>query len=104
MTTKQIIGRVLLIVMLMVLAWTQSRSEDAKPLATAEELTKQLAEQKQENERLTKMLNAYAQKYQRCDQELTVLQTLGIPAQQTQRKPLATPSAPPAKVDEQTKK
>lgn len=52
-------------------------AEDA-PKPTVEELTT-------ENERLTKMLNAYAQKYQRCDQELTVMQTLGVqPTQPTQ--------------------
>lgn len=56
-------------------------AEDTKSLATVEGLTKQVAEQKQEYERLTKMLNAYVQKYSRCDQELTVMQTLGVQVQ-----------------------
>ena len=72
-------------------------AEDTAPLATAEELTKQVAEQKTENERLTKMLNAYAQKYQRCDQELTVLQTLGANPQPTRPQQVPRrPSVPPA--------
>lgn len=59
-------------------------AEDA-PKPTVEELTAQVAEQKQENERLTKMLNAYAGKYMKCDQDLTVQMTLGT--QPTQAKP-----------------
>lgn len=62
-------------------------AEDAPKPPTVEELTSQLTEQKQENERLTKLLNAYAQKYQRCDQELTLLQTLGAQPQQQQARP-----------------
>lgn len=61
-------------------------SVPAKPLATVEELTTQVAEQKQENERLTKLLNAYVGKSYKCDQELTMLQTLGPAQTQAQQK------------------
>lgn len=54
------------------------------PKPTVEELTT-------ENERLTKMLNAYAQKYQRCDQELTVQMTLGVQPTQA-AKPIQRPA------------
>lgn len=62
-------------------------TECGNNLKAVEALTKQVADQKQENERLTKMLNAYAQKYSRCDQELTVMQTLGVQAQPTRPQP-----------------
>jgi len=55
-------------------------AEDA-PKPTVEELTAQVMEAKAENERLTKMLNAYAQKYMQCDQNLTMVQTLGVQPQ-----------------------
>lgn len=41
--------------------------------------TPEIAELKAENERLTKLLNAYYQKYQACDTQLTQLQVIGPP-------------------------
>lgn len=59
-------------------------AEDPKPtpLATAEELTKQVAEQKQENERLLRLLNAYQQNYFACE-----AQAIGQKALAAQRPP-----------------
>lgn len=68
-------------------------AEDA-PKPTVEELTAQVTEAKAENERLTKMLNAYAGKYMKCDQELTVQITLGT--QSAPAKPQVKPMAKPA--------
>lgn len=49
-------------------------AEEEKP--TVEQLRAQLAEAKLENEHLTKLLNAWVQKFVGCDVELTTLKVL----------------------------
>lgn len=71
--------------LLLILALSFALHAEDTPKPTVEELTAQVTEAKAENERLTKMLNAYAGKYMKCDQELTVQMTLGV--QPTQAKP-----------------